>query len=214
MIRSPIRTGGLILSALQPRRTISAEPLQSGPDISWLTHCRVGDDQGQEGACAIFAHANWAEIMFSKSIPDSDCHAVYQAALQREGRTEADGGGLTFQAAFDAAFAAGWLPGCRGLTRVYDLSILAQQPLLAGYEIGPAFDNVNPDGCLDHATRGPARGHHAVCIVGSGCLAPNPDRPLVYIENSWGASWGHSGLAVMTAALHASICRELWTIRL
>ena len=191
------------------QRLAVAEPLRAGADVSWLSRCRVGDDQGQDGACAVFAFASWAEIMHGREIPDAECLAVYRKALARAGRSD---GGLTFPEAFEAAMRAGWLPGALALVTARDLSQLVRQPLLAGYEITPAWDSVSAEGCLDHAVEGPDRGFHAVVIVAHGVLAANTAEPLVYVENSWSLRWGWNGIGVMTEGLHRKLVQELWGI--
>jgi hypothetical protein len=186
-------------------------PLRAGADVSWLPKCRVGDNQGNEGACALFAIANWAEIMHGREITDRQCLALYAATLKDLGRGD---GGLTFSEAFKAAAGAGWLPGRRGIQRVPNLTRLASQPLLGGYTINAAFDNVSDTtGCLDHTAGGSAsRGLHAVAIVAHGSVDISDKGPWVYIENSWGVRWGWNGIGVMSEDLHRQICREVWCI--
>ena len=204
-----VRFGGLLLSGMPQRLAGAAEPLRAGPDVSWLSRCRVGDDQGSDGACAVFAFASWAEIVHGREIPDAECLDVYRQALARAGRTD---GGLTFPEAFGAAALAGWLPGGPGLAPAGDLSELIHQPLVAGYVVTQAWDYVSPQGCLDHAAEGPDRGYHAVVIAAHGVLAGNEGLPLVYVENSWSLRWGWNGIGVMTEALHRTLVRELWKI--
>ena len=208
--RSP-RPGGLIPSRpLRPSVSDPSLPLRDGPDVSWLSRCHVGDNQGADGACAIFAIANWAEIMHGRAITDADCLSLYRETLRQAGRPS---GGLTFAEAFAGCRSAGWLPGARGLQRVGNLDALARQPIVAGYQITPAWERVSHDGCLDHspAAAGPIGGYHAVTIVAHGIITGNTE-PYVYIENSWGAGWGWQGIAVMTEPLHQQLCQELWII--
>lgn len=208
MFKNNSRNGGLLLDTGSRYETFSAAA-SSGADVSWLSKCMVGDDQGQEGACAIFAMANWSEIMHGRKISDKECHEVYQATLKRVGRTE---GGLYFSEAFEAANLAGWIRG-KVLAKVHNLDQLINQPIVAGYTINAAWDNVSDEGCLDHSQADtPARGYHAVIIGARGSIDRVPGLPLVYIENSWGLDWGWSGIGVMTEALHMKLCREMWTI--
>lgn len=204
---SSFRNGGLIPSA---EIAYSSAPLRAGADVSWLPRCRVGDDQGREGACALFAMANWSEIMHGREISNQQCLALYAATLRTLGRND---GGLTFSEAFKAAAGAGWLPGSRGIARVADLRKLPDQPLLAGYVINGAFDQVNDrTGCLDHTAGDSAvRGTHALAIVAHGSINLS-EGTWVYIENSWGLGWGWNGIGVMSEALHRQLCREVWCI--
>ena len=206
----PLRSGGLI-PAERIALTPETGPLRHGPDVSWLPRCLPGDDQGQSGACAVFSMASWAEIMHGLNISDSDALRVYGDALHRLGREY--GGGLTFAEAFAASGEANWLPGASGIRRVTSLDKLIGQPLLAGYVIAPAWDNVSGQGCLDHmAPSQPVRGYHAVVIVGHGTLTHHPSGPWVYVENSWGSHWGWKGIGVMSIALHRRLCNEIWEI--
>ena len=205
------RNGGLVLdqSLSAPRFSRS---LRDGPDVSWLHRCRVGDDQGAEGACAIFAFASWAEIVHGYDISDADTLQVYRDTLSELGRPV--GSGLSFAEAFVAAHKAGWLPGARGLAQAHDLSALPEQPILAGYRVTPAFDNVNAAGCLDHAADNSiVRGYHAEVVVGHGRLQRFPSLTLVYKENSWGLPWAWNGIGILTEDLHRELVRELWLVR-
>jgi hypothetical protein len=206
--RNP-RSGGLILS---PNALTTPLPwLRTGADVSWLSRCRVGDDQGSEGACALFSMASWAEIMYGDEILDQECLRVYRATLNKLGRQT--GSGLTFSEAFDAASSAGWLPGASALVRVFDLSDLVSQPIVAGYCVTGALDNVSEQGCLDHnADHSQIRGYHAMVIVAHGMLSDVVGGPWVYVENSWGIEWGWNGIGLMSQDLHAKLCREMWTI--
>jgi len=207
-----LASGGLIPTPSARFTAPIDGPLRDGPDVSWLPHCRVGDDQGQEGACGIFAFASWAEIMHARPITDTECVAVYHQALERLDRPQ--GSGLTFAEAFAAAHRAGWLPGAKRIEAVPDLDEIVTQPILAGYAITPAWDNVSPEGCLDHrAAASPVRGYHAVDIVAHGAIGPDPEAGArVYIENSWGLDWGWKGLGVMADRLHTELIGELWII--
>ena len=187
-------------------------PLRSGADVSWLPRCRLGDNQGSNGACAVFSMASWAEIMHGRPISDAECLAVYNAALKQLHLSAGDG--LTFGQAFIAAYEAGWLPGAQGCEMVWDLAQLTQQPLLAGYAVTDAWTKPNSAGCLDHSAPDDLLGYHAVVIAAHGLLgaAPTTTGPWVYIENSWGKAWGWNGLGILSETLHRAQIRELWTI--
>ena len=202
------RIGGLILDdTLAAPRFLRA--LRSGPDVSWLPQCRIGDDQGEEPACANFALANWAEIMHGYNISDEATLAVYRAALRDVGRS---GGGLTYSKAFVAAHKSNWLPGARGIERVHDLSALKDQPILAAYRVTAAMDKLNDAGWLDHSADDVTRGYHAMVVAAHGSLLGIEGGPFVYVENQW-RGWGWNGIGVMTEDLHRRLVRELWIIR-
>jgi hypothetical protein len=207
--RSIRRGGGLLLSG-SAALVAGEAPLRAGADVSWLPRCRVGDDQGESSACVLFSFASWSEIVHGHEIPDTACIWLWRQTLQGLGRV---GGGMSFQEGFEAAKGAGWLPGCRGLQSVGNLTALPVQPVLAGYSVTGAFDQPNLAGCLDHSANGAARGSHAVVIVAHGQLHDVEAGPWVYIENSWGREWGWKGIGVMAESLHRQLCRELWVIQ-
>jgi len=203
--------GGLLvdpdlLSAAPLTPTLAA----SVPMVSHLDQCVVGDDQGREGACAIFAFASWCEVHLRAYISNRDCHTIYREALERAGRST---GGLYFHEAFEAVKRAGWLPWASALHEA-TLQDLVSQPLIAGYIMTQAFDNVAPWGCLDHSNpmKG-ERGYHAVCVVASGPVG-HPPEPYVWIENSWGLSWGWNGIGFMNLNLHQKLCRQLFKVEM
>jgi hypothetical protein len=209
MSRSIDLSRGLILSGRR-RYAAAPTPAATGPDVSWIRHCRLGDNQGSNGACAVFSMASWAEIVHGHAISDGACLTVYNQALTDYGRAAGDG--LTFEEAFEVASAAGWLPGAQRIDMVLDETRLTEQPLLAGYEVTPGWQTTNKAGCLDHAAGSKVLGYHAVCIVARGELNGVAGGPYVYIENSWGRDWGWNGIGVMSAAFHQQTIRETWVI--
>jgi hypothetical protein len=182
-------------------------------DVSWLDCITTGDDQGQDGACTLFAIASWAEVMLGKHISNYERLLVYKQTWLKLRRHA--GAGLTPGEAFAAASEAGWLPGARGIRRVWDLSELRNQPILAGYTITPGWDsrNVTFEGCLDHTMLQPERGLHMVQIVAHGEV-DNFDGRWVYVKNSWGRLWGWRGIGVMSYSMHNALCQGLWVIDL
>ena len=199
------RGGGLVLD---PEALTAAGPIGAGPDVSWLSRCMVGDDQGQDGACVVFAYASAAEIIHGKAIADATCTAIYHRILADKGRPA--GSGMTFAEGW--TYVAPWFPGANGIKQT-GIDSIARGPVLAGYEVTPAFDRTSSAGCLDHTTRGSSRGGPAVVIAAVGVV----DRfaslgRCVYIENSWGRRWGRNGIGVMTEALHRSLCRHMYEV--
>jgi len=155
--------------------------------------------------------ASWAETMTGKAISDFDVLAVYMETVQRLCLPE--NSGLLFKQAFDAAQFAGWIPGDQGLVAVKNLDTLVNGPILAGYAVTAAWDNVSTQGCLDHDPALTAvDGYHAVLIIGKGKLDTVDGGPWVWVENSWGWQWGWNGLGVMSDRLHRELCREMWAI--
>jgi hypothetical protein len=201
--------GGGLLKTPFPKRLFSPV-LRAGADVSWLPRVMAGDDQGNVGACAMFAMASWAEIMFGSRISDQDRLDAYAAACKRLGRGDE---GLYFPEAFEQAQRCGWLPGRTRIEATVDLGDLVEQPILAGYTVTPAWERPNAAGCLDHAASDEDLGGHATVIVAHGIVFDQSQTPIVFVENSWGTTWGWKGLCQMTEGLHRMMCNELWVIR-
>jgi len=187
-------------------------PLVAGDDVSWMPRAMVGDDQGNSGACALFAMAAWAEIVHGVPVSSFDVRAGYIRALAPLGRPW--GEGLYFHEALKAAQAEGWIRSTGTLRAESGLDRLKEQPLLCGYIVTQAFYGTDPkSGCLDHDKSLDAElGYHAVCIVGKGRVDSLPDRSWVYFENSWGWQWGWNGIGVVGVEMHNRLCREVWSI--
>ena len=199
------RGGGLVL---EPETLRASGPIGRIPDVSWLGYAMPGDDQGEDGACVLFAFASAAEIMHGVAISDQECTELYRRVLKDKGRPA--GAGMTFLEGWE--YAAPWFPGATGISFA-DIGNIVRGPLLGGYSITSAWDQTNDAGCLDHEARGPSRGGHAVVIAAVGVV----DRfdslgRCVYIENSWGRQWGKDGIGVMTESLHGRMCNQMWEI--
>lgn len=195
--------GGLLVRESTPRPM--ASPPLSGADVSWLPRCMVGDDQGNVGACTIFALASWSEIMTGRAISNAECVRVYRNACKELGRGDE---GLYFQEAFRFA-PKSWFPGRTKMIKA-TLDHLTDQPLIAGYKVTPAWDKLR-NGVFHHRESSADMGYHAVVVVGRGQIAAAKGR-WVWIENSWGVVWGYKGLGMMTVDLHNSMCRELYRL--
>ncbi len=180
-------------------------------DVSWLPAVRTGNDQGEDGACTLFALASWATVMHGSRISDYQRLLLYKETRLRLRRNAH--AGLTPGEAFAAASSAGWLPGSTSIRRVGNLDVLRRQPILAGYAVTPGWDrrNVTFAGCLDHRMLTPERGLHMVQVVAAGQVDGIPGR-WIYIENSWGRAWGWRGIGVMSADMHNALCKGLWVI--
>jgi hypothetical protein len=202
-------SGGLLLG--EGDSLLSPAPLIGDGDVSWLPHCRLGDNQGADGACAIFTIGSWVEVMRQRSLTDKQCLDLYADTLARLGRPR--GSGLTFYEAVAAAVTAGWLPKTAAARKVTgEISFaMAKQPLLAAYEVTPAWDKVSAQGCLKHDEGDKSRGLHAVLLVGTGRINKIDGR-CIWVENSWGRCWGWNGLGVMLEKLHIKLCHGVWLV--
>jgi hypothetical protein len=188
------------------------KPLIAGNDVSWIPHCYPGDDQGNVGACSVFAVASWAEVMLQKPIADDACIAAYRAERQR--RYGGGDGGLYTPEALIACVNADIIPSGTTCQRA-TLANLRRGPLIGEYETTVGWHRPNAAGCVDHAANS-NYGRHAVLIVAHGSIGPDPHHlsRIVWIENSWGRRWGHDGFGVMTEGYHARYCGAMWEIRL
>lgn len=185
-------------------------PLRDGPDVSWINRCRVGDDQGVTSACSLFGHANWAEIMHGEAVTDEACTSAYRLACQRY--DVPDGSGLTVPQAFQIAHELDWLPGAREVRRVDSLAPLVRQPLLGCYALPREFSAVDAGGFFAMPGLFIEAGYHLMAIVGHGKVNAFGERTFVYVENSWGLSWGYNGMCFMEEATHRAMIREIWSI--
>lgn len=63
-------------------------------------------------------------------------------------------------------------------------------PVVIGFNVGPAYDNIGADGIVDDPS-GPYRGGHANTIYGY-------DETGALDANQWGTTWGRNGCCTMT----------------
>ena len=206
---------GVVLTAgLEPTGA-----LVDGEDVSWLSKCRVGDDQRREGACTLFSLASHSEIVTGIEIEDAEVFDAYKRAQERFGIGPDEG--MSFHVAFRVAQDFQWFDQTQRITPVNDLSALAEQPMLAAYRVTAAWNHVRSNGCLDHSqSHDEVRGYHAVVVVAAGRITKNRatedtegTERFVYIENSWGKDWGWKGIGVMSEELHLEMIEELWVVR-
>lgn len=195
------------------RLIVSPIPDIDGPDISWLSRCHVGDDQGHVGSCAIQGMASHAEAYRNISISDAQTYEAYQEACKRFGIPH--GQGMTPEQAYEVAKDAGWFPYAQGIERTNTMSAMIEQPLLGGYKVTDAWDPDNMDGgVLDHSPKIKfVKGYHMVLIAGWGTV-PNHDKNAIAIENSWALSWGQNGIGYMDTDLHNRLSIGMWRLKL
>ena len=193
-----------------PRQTF-AMPLRSGPDVSWIPTARVGDNQGEDGACVPFALANLHEHLHGVNVFSADILALYRAWLTET--NQKPGAGMTVPTGYELVRRAGWLPGTSGVERVSDLSSLTEQPIITSREITQAFYHANTtSGQVDPNSLNEAvLGYHAMLCVAHGVLDGFKGR-WVYDQGSWNETWAHKGICVMSEELHLARCLELWKV--
>jgi hypothetical protein len=207
------RVGGLALYAQRMPYRLSAPQLPAGVrEVSHLAGLHAGDDQGEEGACAIFAAASLAEWRYRVPISSRRRLSLYAQTLDRLGLPA--GSGLTVPQAFDACQRAGWIePGAR--VRWAVPGDLLRQPLIVAVRINRVLDNPSPEGCADHAdaaVRSASRGYHAMLRVAYGVVDGFPAEvgPLYVEENSWGTGYGWRGLVAWQERVADAITVEQW----
>lgn len=192
-----------------PRMSGPSMPLRSAEDVSWLPRCRVGDDQGPVGACAMFAMASWAEIMYERPISDAEVIKAYDAERKRLGQKSA---GLYFPQAFEGAKAAGWLPRHNAIVEVFSLDRLSEQPILGGFIVTKAWHLCNGAGFIPDGMSMEVEGYHAETIVAYGEITGIEGGPFVYKEGSWGLQYGWNGITLVSESLFQRLCKEMWVI--
>ena len=175
-------------------------PLRSGPDIDWRGKCHPGDYQGETGACAVFAIANWVECMLGTPISDAAALNVWRE--ERMFRHHNLAGGLQITEAFTAVMVrTSWLPPTTTLRRVSNLETLPLAPLVVGFE--------DVDWALKPGTTLLSRNapftHHAA-------LAVSDIKGEVWVENSYGPKWGENGFARMTHGFFSGHAEQIWQI--
>ena len=183
-------------------------PHQGASEASWLPLCRAGQDQGADGACAVFTIAEWAVVMQDRTIGNDERLDAYDEYLTAHGMP-ADSG-LTFMDAYQIATERGWIVGCAGLQMVLDFQRLDEQPLLLGYEVDEGWQDTNAAGCIDHRSGLKVLGNHAVLAVSTGRIGTGP--VFAQFNNWWGNSWGWHGFGQMTMDRHDEAIREMWRV--
>ncbi len=175
-------------------------PLRTGPEIDWRTKCHPGEMQGETGACAVFAVANWAECMTGQPIPDEQAINVWRT--ERMFRYRNPDGGLQVTEAFAGAMIrTRWLPHGTSLRRVANLDTLPLAPLVVCIS---GLDWALPPGRI--MLGGIATdSNHAV-------LAVADIEGHIWIENSHGPRWGQNGFACMSHATFARHCVQVWQL--
>lgn len=186
----------------------SNAPLRSGADVSWIPRCIPGDDQGNIGACTVFAIASVVEAVFGRPISNEACISAYHAERRR--RYGGGDGGLYITEALFTSVNAGIAPRGTSVRRTASLDTLIFAPLVAVYRITSGWRDVSSSGCLDHSADTETGDLHAVALVSHGRIPL--DLEIIWNENSWGQSWGYKGFCSMTRAYHLRHLDSLWQL--
>ena len=189
---------------------MSNKPLRDGNDVSWLPWARPGDNQGQSGACSVFAVANCMEIILEDEISDQTCLDAYYDYKRAENQS---GVGLYIPEAFAACQRAHIVPAEFKLFEEHDLRNLFRAPMVATYALTVGWTHTNSAGCVDHKEKS-RWAEHAEAVVAKGTIGKPPaEQHIVWIENSWGNSQGYHGFEVMLESFHKQHVTSLWQIR-
>ena len=153
--------------------------------------CLEPNDQGSTPHCAGYATAGYIEVQKWRinHYPEQiDGDAIYETAKKLDNNTE---DGTTLESAANAAISMGLISGTPKLINagVNDIKFAIHSYLacIAGFNITNEWNYVDKNGSIrDLGNRAQFLGGHAVLICGY-------DSDGVYIQNSWGSSWGLYG---------------------
>lgn len=162
----------------------------------------VTDDQGNTPHCAAYSICNWAEaIMWKRTgkLMNLNADQVYAKAKTLDGSPDSDGTWLEF--AIKAAMQLGgfetkdmkikFLQNDGTQKTIESLKYLLHKYdfLHAGFVIDTGwYSPTQQDPYIKRTDN--SQGGHAVLIVGY-------DKEGLYIQNSWGTSWGSKGFAIL-----------------
>jgi len=193
-------------------RVLSAPPMMTGSEVSYLGRAPSGENQLVDGPCGIHALASLIEACDRSRIVDLERREAYKLALRKAGRVAGDG--LTFPECVDAAIEIGWLP-TGAMAVPCAASMILQRPLLGAYRVNECLDHAAANGVLNHtdaARRSRVRGYHAMTVLAYGYVGRDPKARWCG-ENSWGTGWGTHGLWTCHDDLHREICEDLYYVR-
>lgn len=164
--------------------------------------CAPTDNQGQESSCAAFSIANICEAIIWKKtgkLVNLDAHQIYAGAKKIDGEKNSDGTYL--ECAIKAAFELGGIPSSKiDIGFLYndrsDNVVEAMKFLIhkydfvhVGFQIYEGMYNCNSQNFIVPFT--------GICLGGHAMLACGYDQTGVYIQNSWGPSFGAKGFCII-----------------
>jgi len=195
--KTNFKAGGLIFGDI-PRgaEKLSKEPKFVAPrKIDFRDMCLKSDDQGRTSQCAGFATAGFIEVQNwkSKHYPEQvDAPAIYKEAKRIDGYT-GEGTMLddAVKASINLKFANGH--GIYISNTIDDIKFAIHQygVCIAGFMITDEWNEVEKEtGFIRIIEKPTKRGGHAVLLCGY-------DDNGIYIQNSWGESWGIYGFGIL-----------------
>lgn len=171
--------------------------------LDFRQQCSVADDQGSTSECAAYSVCNWIEALIWKrtgKLVDLNPDQVYAGAKQIDG--DVDGDGTYLECAIKSAFKLGGFPNVGDLKIgfIYNegqtSTIERLKYLFHRYEFVHMGFNIT-EGWLSCSERDPYVRHSGYSLGGHAVLGCGYDHEGVYIQNSWGRSWGAKSFGVV-----------------
>lgn len=155
------------------------------------------EDQGQTSMCAAYTATSWLESLMwrrtGKPI-NYDPKTLYEYAKKIDGLPNSEG--TTLNAVMEGIIDLGWCAGCSksDIGYIYSANQLKRAihrygTALLGFNI--SSDWYNQKDLVLKTCNGSVEGGHAVICTGYNDVG-------VFIQNSWGQSWGKYGFACIT----------------
>lgn len=164
--------------------------------IDLRDYCTPTEDQGEKPWCAAYAAAQWAENIKWRllDVPQNyETEPIYKYAKTIDGDINGDGTSLTAVLEYVRKFLFSDNTKCT--VRVLRPNRLSVKYAihkfgcaLGGFNIDSSWWGVTKDAPVITGKGAPNQGGHATLICGY-------DKQGVWIQNSWGKSWGEYGFA-------------------
>lgn len=178
-------------------RSLAFPAFMAGRIVS-ITHERHAPifDQGELGSCTGQALAGMlCTEPFQMTLHREDAEGIYAEATRVDdvhGTYPPEDTGSSTLAVLRVAKRRGWIRSYRhafGLEQC--LRALVLRPGIVGFSWRSGCDHPDSNGVVKY--EGPSRGGHEVLLRGI-----DAERELVWLDNSWGDSWGKRGSFAMT----------------
>lgn len=171
--------------------------------LDFRQQCSVADDQGSTSECAAYSICNWIEALIWKrtgKLINLNPDQVYAGAKQIDGMKNQDG--TMLECAIKSAFKLGGFENVDnlkigflyndGTTRTIEqikFLIHKYEFLHIGFNVYQGWFNCNEND--------PYVKHQGQCAGGHAVLACGYDNEGLYIQNSWGKSWGAKSFGIV-----------------
>lgn len=192
---------GFLLEDPQPlvtEKVFCATPQFVAPrKIDSRDMCLRSNNQGQTPHCAGYATAGFIEVhhWLTKHYPEQvDGDLVYEEAKKLDGMPQVQGTILRCagQGAINANLVKGTIKQIKKTEIDIQFALHTHRVAIAGFMITDEWNLVEKNTGKISVSKNPVnRGGHAVLLAGY-------DYDGVYIQNSWGESWGLYGFAILS----------------